>query len=78
MRSTSRQPLQSADQEILRALLEAKSAVQVAAQLGVEHGLVARAASGARLLRGSRLVIETALATLRRRGELPRVGGDAA
>jgi len=69
MRS-SKHPLDQAHQGTLRDLLRTRSAVQLGAQLGVEHGLVTRAASGANLLRGSRLMIETGLAAMRERGEL--------
>ena len=67
---TSLQPLNPESQAILRELLAGRSALRLAELLGVEHGAVARAAAGARLLAGTRRLILDGLDRLRASGEL--------
>jgi hypothetical protein len=55
--STSRAPLPDGPLEDLRALVRQYPVATLAAALGVEAGAIQRAASGARVLSGTRLAV---------------------
>jgi hypothetical protein len=60
----------------LRALLAEHGALRLSVMLGPSASALTRAASGCRVLRGTRELIRTGVERLRAKGELPSAGDE--
>lgn len=73
-RSPTGDPLDAGTVEILRALIAEHGSRRLVVPLGVSVTALERAASGGRVLRGTRLLIASGLQRMREAGELPDPG----
>ncbi len=76
IRSPQGDPLDAGTLTTLRELLVEHGALRLSVMLGPSASALARAASGCRVLRGTRELIRTGIERLRTEGELSAPGGE--